>query len=339
MAEKSLTELYEIGDTSADIVNDLPGAKAQVIHDESPDARPRGPDGKFLPSPPKHNPQTLRLARDLGFTDDDINGKAPDVLDEIVYHANRQNLRRQAEMSQAAGRERTVERRPESFQTSEAVVTQNPPREGGSDRVETPERSAAGSDDYFDGINREDYDGPLIKLIERLASEVKELKAAAAEAKVAVNHVKAQAQETVNDRIDKAFAAFEGIVGKGGVRDLKPDSTEMKRRLHILKVAEGQEGVTEADKINAAMKLIYDVSPGQPQKAPETTDSGPQIVRPANGRPTVEEWQEGGLQRTTNRQAAEPKGESKAVATAARIMREMELAGGTGDTDINGFPA
>ena len=116
-AAPSITDQYELGDTalSESVVTPItsPAPEPPPAGEQSAEAPPRDRDekGRFLPKPPelsqpKHSKYLLRLATDLGVSEEDIASSSTEHLEELVYHLNRQHQAGQRDLQRQEAMER-----------------------------------------------------------------------------------------------------------------------------------------------------------------------------------------------------------------------------------------
>jgi len=307
----SIVDQYELGDTGYDnsaVLSSDPAtseeAPAVAPLPEPASSRPRDASGRFLPQDgPKHSSRTLRMAQDLGLSDQEIAETPPDMLDDVVYHMNRQAMKLAREHSTQALLQSPGDR----------TLAQQPPKSAGQAPPEPDEEGF--------GALEEQLDPNLMGVIKRQAKEMKELKAMIGQL---AQHEQVRQTESMAQQIDRAFEglgeAYQGILGKGRGIELQADSPHYARRLAVLaEVQRANTPGTMEQQITKAVKTLYG-------------DRGPkQAAQPAGRQPaarrngySAEEWERGGLARPTQRAgAAEPPGDQKAMRTAAAFMREQ----------------
>ena len=135
--------------------------------------------------------------------------------------------------------------------------------------------------------------------------------------------------------IDAAFdhlgKDYEKYFGAGTGAEMKNDSSEMQRRMAIIKAAsiDWSKGAAHVkQQIKKAAELVY-------PPAPEPYTEVPSV--PTNGHGPTEEqkrWTEAQLQRPSNRESPQPKGRKAAIAATQAKMRELNIGGGDEELDL-----
>ena len=317
---RTLLDEYDLGDTQNDEVFDNPPAKSEPPAAESLPAAgsssetPRDPEtGRFLPkddisAASQHSRHTVQQALDLGWSDEEIAATAPEALADQVYKATRAALRVSREQTREDSLMQATERR--SSVVPRAPVQAVP---------EAEEEVNLGIDEkLFDP----DLMGALKKLEKERRAELKALRAEVAELRTA----EAFRQDMSNNaRIDRVFAKHEKILGKGRGDDFDHSSPEFQRRLSVLALVDRDKSKAPiAAKIDKAVSILFGT------QAPSTEV-------PQRRGPSPEQWANSVVERPTQRSgAAEPKGEEKAMRTAAALLQEMN-AGLDEGTEEEGF--
>lgn len=310
-APATIADAYDLGDTDHDPVLDEAPAKeeappAVATPSEPPgeDMRPRGPDGRFLPKeakpePIKHSSRLIRMAQDLGISEEEIQKTPSDQLDEVVYHLNKQAL----ELAREQSRERSI-----------LGATER--NAAGAPRMDPPFPPAPETEtDPFDVWAKDAGLYPeLLGELQRMRSDLKELKALKGEFGEIRNHHRARMQETLTEQLDRAFARHEAILGKGTRAQIKDGSPEHLKRMAVLGLVEKDTSKAPLqDKIDKVVKALYGSA------APQAPVDDILAQR-------REQWNGAGLAMPTNRSGGtEPKGDKKAMATAHRMMKEQGL--------------
>ncbi len=185
------------------------------------DDRPRGPDGKFLPVAPKHDPDLAEMALSLGMTQSDIDRTAPADLPRFVKFAHHQSLQQSSRQAQAA-----------------PAPPPPPP-------LELPEELAESLDPAFK------------EFLTRQTAEVRSLRAEiAAGEQRRVNETNTQhADRLFAEHGDPVK------VGSGGVTSLKQSSDEQINRLAVVNMAcllagNGATAAQQIAKIPDALKRL-----------------------------------------------------------------------------------
>lgn len=264
---------------------------------------PRDPDtGRFL-KPGTHSPRLVKMARDLGLTDDAISETTPEDLRFLVSEA--QAERREATRA-AAWQEMLAGRAP------------------------TPSAEPPGSPEPSDalGINEAEYDSGIVGVLKSLKAEIKSLKAELSQVQ---GHVRAQAQEATAVTIDKAFEKHKGVFGEGRGRDLKKGSAELFKRqmaLHFLDAHPSEEPLQE--RIDKAVQVLF------AQNAVEAAPKAPEAPRTS---PDAEAWSRAGLAVPTQRSgSAEPDGVAKARKAVKAQINELNGAVQASEDSLDDFP-
>ena len=266
---------YDLGDTSADPALDspvtseappvAPAADGGVATPPQRPTPPRGEGGRFVrpeDAPPTHSRQTLRLARDLGISDEEIAATPPDMLDDVVYHAHRHQLRLNREYTQQ-----------QALTGATAPPVQPAPAQPAP---------------LAEGFDEEDYDPGLMGVIKALKARIDQME----------GFHRNQAERTVTEECDQFFAANEATFGKGRYHEIRQDSPEMIRRSAVISLARTLNGPTVATRLAKAHALLYGATPGEPPqpsatKAPATTPEAEEwrrggLARPTHRGPTAE---------------------------------------------------
>lgn len=309
---KSLLEQYDLGDTSYN--PELDGTPTPVTT-TPPVATASAPAASPSPEPPKHSKRLIRMATELGFSEDEINSTPTESLDEAVYAANRAAL---AEARQSTRAELAAPGRPRSLATGEFLPAQpTTPETSAPQQASTPTQTP---ETFLTDEDRQTFDPRLVQLLESQAKQIAELK----------QHIGALYQrentrqlETFSQHVDRRFAEKKELFGDKPGRQMKFTEPETRRRQAVMALVEAmsKEGGNKSfdELFDAAVASIYGSVAPPPVGNP---------TPPANG--TAEKrWNEAALARPTHRTSDEPKGEAKALKTAARYMQEH----GIGDSD------
>lgn len=275
--------------------------------------------GRFVKREAAEHPAGLvRRAAELGMSDDEITNATTSQLDSMVYHLNQQALAEARTSAQASVLERV---RSERDTDSGAPAASHDGAGPGAGQSGAPEPLIHLDEEAF----HPDLIAGLKKFAEPLVAKIKSLEAQVAGLAQRDN---ARTQETVNERIDRAFQQLgdEGNFGTGPVADLSNDDPQYARRIAVLNEARrmaGSKGTVSQQlaKIKAAAERLYGTKP-TPKPAGEPYGS-PEPAKPSNGsRITAEDWKAGGLARPTNRDTEEPPSAKKAERAVANYMKE-----------------
>ncbi len=159
------------------------------------------------------------------------------------------------------------------------------------------------------GVDESKFDPDLVSMFKELKKENRDLRNELNQVKqVQIN----QHSETMAQKIDRLFETQnENLFGKGRGAEMDQSGPEYARRLAVLRaVKEDKAKGSFEQKFQKYSKMLFGA---------ENQNSPAAVARKF----TKEEWEEGALRRPTARAGAgEPKGEKKAMQTAARFMRE-----------------
>lgn len=289
------------------------------------------------PEPPKpvHPQWALDAARELGYSELEIQSATPEQLTAELHRAQRALLRRQQEAARFDATRQDVERRPQ------------------------PAPQSAPEEDEFD-LAEADYDPKVYKLLKTLHAENKALK----------KHVSGLSEReekrttgALFEKFDEAFAALPDdllpLFGDGGGSDLDPKSDEMLRRRAVLAATGltpdqaatmGQTAFNRA--VHAVVKKMFaQARPAQTQPAAPADPYGNPLgggagERQPPGRQTPpkdpvtgrfvspEEWNASALARPTQRSGADDERPGLALATRNLAARLREAR--SSDNGLNG---
>lgn len=316
----SFVEQYELGDDAEHNAElDLPPqtkskpAPVEAAEETKSATPPRGPDGKFLPKSENEAPvlsaRLLRLAEDVGLSEDDLEGASKEQVEDMIYAANRSA----AKMRKAESILEVKERRP--------IAT-----EGDNQQVA----------DEFDAIIEGGFAPELVEPMRAMSARIKQLEDMVQN----LGRFEHQRQvETFASKLDLAIDALgmPNLFGEGRGIEMDPDSLEFKRRLKIAEEIEKDKSRKPFKAKVEAAGMLFGFTKGQ-AKSPQP----PAAARPAtNGHEEEGEfeqnWRKGALNRPTNRIATEVKGERKAIQTAANYMRENGMVDEDEATSKDGF--
>lgn len=255
--------------------------------------------GQFV-KPNTHPARTVRMAKDLGFSDEEIATMPTAELRQAVMEAAVE--RQYTQQAQTIGR---------AVESNQVRTPPHLPPEA------TPQPPA---DDFT--LKAEDYDEGLYGVVKALWDRVKQLEASQAEFSQVAQHVRSQAEQTVVQQIDGEFARFPELFGKGGLADLPQDGPDMARRKAVVAYANSLKDGTPGQRVAKAIATLY---PAASPKAKEEPKPEPKPA--AHPTPDIEAWLNGGLASPTHRSGAnEPNGPEKAARTLAAAFRENGLA-------------
>lgn len=319
---RSVLDEYELGDTGLDPAHDSPAAPAPAA---APAAEAAAPEAPAATPPPaarpaaakhEHNETVARMAADLGVPQAEIDQTPPDQLGRLVYHLNRQ-----AQLS------RGTQLTPPPGQLSPPTQL---PRDPGTGRFlpkgAEPPAAVAPEDDL--GLPEGEYDPALVKVLKEQRAEIRRLKGL----EQRIEHLSRREQkrevETVADRFDKKFAEHEAVFGRGRGRELDGNSAEYQRRIAVLaQIDRDPRPGSFEQKFDRACQLLFGTLAPAPAPAPAAAPAADELRR------RQEQYDRGGLARPTHR-GQEPRGERKALQTAARVMREQGLLSEEDDDEL-----
>lgn len=229
------------------------------------------------------------MALDLGLSEGEIASTSTEILDETVYHLNRQafNLARESSRDQESRRQAAATADPAKTLEAEPLAT----------------------------LKDEDYDPGIAELIRTVRSQAKEIK----ELKEGLGGVRsfqqAGVQESLAQQCDRAFEKHESVLGKGKGTDLQPTDPHYIRRKSVLALVDQMpKKGSLADRIDRAVETLFGVAPA-PAPAPT---NGTQLS------PEQQRWNEGTVARPTQRKPSDdPPGRKKAEAAVANFLNEQ----------------
>lgn len=260
----------------------------------------RGADGRFLPKQPApgtyaHDANLVRLARDLNFSPEEIDGTPPEQLAERVYYVNRRTLEILGEQRRQAA----------------------PVREQQLPAQQTP------APEPEEQINWDDYDPKLSKFIQAQQAEIKSLKA-----QLTTDQQSRQAASREQE-LDGLFAGLERpeIFGDGPAQKIGVRSEEMQRRIAVVKLAQTIEAPTEKSRLDKAAAILF----GKKGQAP--TPSGKASVYDQGRQTTLsdeeaeflarqEEYRQGGLAVPSHRKPAPLSPDRRAARAAQKWLSD-----------------
>jgi hypothetical protein len=272
----------------------------------APPARPRRADGTFAPA---HSPQVLDRARRLGISDETIARSSPEELNDLSWSL--------VQAQQA----RALEERQQLFSSMRG----NPAIPSEPASPETPAATVASTDD-LDLPQRlaDNLDSDFLRLIRGLTSRVKAL-----ETRLGQLHgtVQAQAESTVTDHCDRAFAKYPQIYGSARRSELTEDSVFFKRRMATASNMKGLKNIADVEPaIDRITKELFG-GPSPPAPAARAPGRGQGAASPLT--PEQEEWNAAVTARPTGfRGSEEPKGLRRAAQAVARWQRDNAAANG-----------
>lgn len=337
-----------------------PAAPEQKQGDaESLTAKPGAtPGGNASPADaPKHNAMSLRLARDFGWTEEEINSYQPGELDAAVraYHKALITTSRDFSRNERAGERNQQPAQPApqgQGDVSHAIRGQEAPKPAAEEEPDDPEW--------------EDLAEPVKKSLRKQRDTIKALEKQVREGN---EREQARQREAYFDALDQQFTKIAkespelaGIIGAGTRHELEEGSIQEWARLRILKEANADQtpNLTFAQKMaKAARGIKWGIAPAAPAPVPVSEQYGASAPgggvaaqapagetppapaaparkvppkNPVDGRfeslPAEEReaaWQKGGTAPPTSRESGLPPGEKKAMQTARRLMLQHGL--------------
>jgi hypothetical protein len=305
--QDSLIEQYEVGDESVSVSTPVEISSATTTVETPAVLPPRDEAGRFVkPITPdqahtSHTAYLVRIAKNLGFSDEEIQGIPPETLGLAVAKVQ--------ETKQAERREASAERTQHEAAAQSRQSSGIPPVPPQIDKFELPD---------------EEYDDKLLGVLKR---QDKELKALRAELQQLRNVEINRQNETLTQKLDRLFAGQpKERFGDGPGKKLDGKSPEMKRRMAVLREMETLGPGDIEDHFQKAVKTIYG-------------DSKPVEANPIKElEERQEQFRNGGVARPTHRNGApEPKGVSKATSSVAEVLKEMGAASSEDSTSVDEF--
>lgn len=280
------------------------------------------------PSGPAHSPRSLRLAKEFGYSQPDIDAMSPEQLDASVDQTNMFLLRQAREQ-----------------QTRFNSMTQ-------LDNVNRQPMPAPVPEPENDLLDEALYDAPLARAVNKTATENKQLKQ---QLQQITEREQQRTVAAMDDALDGAFEVLGKshghLFGTGPLTTLPQGAAEIQRRVGIIKSANLRNNDSPrvvAAKIKAAVELMYPVAPvpvtepvgGYAAALAAPTGQQParaERPRGANGQYLSEEearWAQAGIARPTQRATArEPDGKAKAVSSVAQLLAERSQFADSADAD------
>ena len=362
-SHEDLLAEFDVTDEVVDQVLGAPsvsGVPGDPTGGETP-ARSATPSAPPVPSTPARSDSlVVKLARELGMDDDEIDSYSPENLERTV------DLLRRAENRRVSATHASLDnRQPTTPSASGAVDAPRP-------ESHVPPAGASPSREFDLGVPQADldnFDPEYVALLKKVMGTFQAKVDALAEQLGAVRQWATSRQQAEEfDRFDNAFkkahAALPAMFSQASRHDLDGNSDEMARRRAVVVEMQRQAAVAQAagrkasfdGLFAAALKSLYGVS------APDATPSpggapptAPGVETPRAGRPQkypggpflsdreIEElnarkadWAEGGLERPTARDnRPEPRGEDRAKRTLSRLLNGAPVnaaPGGEEDT-------
>ncbi len=311
-ADAALNDQYaaaDLGDHEFDPELDTPLVPA------SPAKVPKDPKtGRFtkqvVESAQQHSKSLSKLAKDYGFSDEEIAESSSEQLHERIHDRHVERQRWQSDRAE----QRYIQNTPDGASVAQTPVPQTSsagqPQSG---KVSDPSPE---SEPAFD---RQQYDDGLVKVLDYLLDKVKEVGILRLQVAQHHGHIQGQIVRTATQQYDEAYARHPALFGTKSFDKLDKKSPEMLKRyaIHNLITSEafkGEKGTIQ-ELVDKATGILFGTTEEEPPQTP--------IPRPRNGRPTPEEWDSGGLARPTQRSSPpEPKGTRRAERAVSAKMRE-----------------
>lgn len=319
-------DAYDLGDTRIQIDD----AVATVTG--SAPAPPRDDKGRFTsstvppgtvepelpPSSPQMSQYLIGLAKDMGFSDEEIKGSTPQQLERDIYVINRRL-------------------RSETKADARLELLDGGGRSPAGERTTTPQPATPAQEPEWYEYEEDDPEKPgikikrsmadelhpaIIKVLDRLHKQNKELSEQ-------VKHLSAAEQgrqaEAFYSEIDRLFVSRPDIFGDKPAPQMKPEEPHFQKRGAIVRLMKTFEKGNMQERWDRAVKMTYgDAAPAKPAPAPTPPPTPP----PQNGsRISQETWDKAGLAAPTHRNgASEPTGPERAAKNLAAKLREFEVA-------------
>lgn len=302
---------------------------------EVPTPKPAPSAAAVEPKPHNHPAFLVRMAKQYGFSDTDIQNTSPEILERQVEAINDREMKRS--QSTLADLDRL------------ARIQPKPPPEP---TVTKPEDDVDLSDILGD-VAADDIDVRFLNVLKR---QEKKRQKELADLKTQVERGTATAQQTETQRrnglLDQLFAASgrENVFGKGPMGpNIGPQAAA--RRLAVVQFIDTNNGgKVDEQAFQMAVETLYGkkkATAGTPAGAGEGVEDDPYAPKPQPARkpsrqtaPTEDDYEEGQVSRPTNRRgAAEMKGEAKARRAVKEKMDEQGITfrDDDDDADIDGF--
>lgn len=289
-----------------------PTAAAPAVSEPPPPAHlpPRDESGRFT----KPSPFSIRMAKSLGMSDEDIAAvEDPHILEARVEE--RYRVQEQARDEYTRSRE----------QIETLAARQQP---AAPQQVSSPPSGSTGTQPAFDhGLTEQNCTPEIIAAFNKMANRVQELERDHGEVK---SHIQRAVAAQSDNEIDQGFAAlgskYEKLFGSGTGVDLKAtDPAKYRRRVAVLADIRANPPKTPtsikalvAGRGAELFKDLLDVAPTATPAA-EPTAISPQ------------QWAEGGVHRPTQRISdVQLNGDQKATRGVAEKMAAMAAINGTG---------
>lgn len=307
-----------------------PPAEAAPVVGGAPTAvlPPRDPDTGRFTKPNEISPGLRARAREiLGVDDADLEGLSAAAIQNHIIAAQERRLNEAAH-----------------WQRSQIVADQSPRH------IPEPEPDALdlGIDEETGRPAREMLNKGALRGMDALHKRNRDL-----ETKLKSFEERETARATVSHRqaVDDGFESLveklgeQGVTlyGTGGLAERGPDAAENRRRQALYTVAgidrERDSERTIAKKLAAAHATMYPAPPKPATPASQDYGDNPPAAAKPNGKPTVEQWNDGALATPTNRKPNEkPPGRARAIENMARRQAELRVRNGASNEVPEGVP-
>ena len=280
-------------------------------------------------APKKHTPSLIRRAKEVGFSDGEIESYDSEVLEELVW--------------------RLKDRKTQPVEMPAKTPEKASPENSELDDLDLGEIEAELDKGFATALK-----AGVRKLVEAALAKDKRIVAIEAELKQVGHYLDRRENESLTEKADRTFgslgAEWKQIVGEGAISDVSDQ--QLKVRNAILKEA-GQmakdKGGSPVQHIKAAAQSLYGMFVSS--KAPDAERPAPKAkakaVEPLDLDEDVsfatdedgENWFNGGLHRPTQRKSGSiPKGQTRATKAVAERMREMGQRPEPDGSEYDGLP-
>lgn len=258
--------------------------------------QPRDPNGRFAkPGSYQHDPALVEMAKDLKFTQDEIEQTPPEWLGRRVRDVQKLTMQHLAETRKALG---------------------NPLRP-------SPQPSAPVQPEPEPTFDLSELHESLRHKLEYQDKEIKALKAQL------LQQQQAKVNETLTEKADRFFEKVNQpkLFGKGTHEEIGLQSAEMKRRQHVFKAVGTFEAGRELAQLQEAYESIYGgLTEAVASPYEGTAVSGSEAPIPANLARHRKVWdEEGPTAVPSHRQPAPLSAEQRAARAAYEYMRDHDL--------------
>ncbi len=344
MDEKQVQDIlaqYDLGDTGGDVgstpVRANPPQQRQAGIPAVKATPPKDPEtGRFLPAqvqpsapnaqrqeasedplldgegqPISHSRTLLRHAHLAGFTDAEIDTTPSEQLQDLVFSRQQEQINR-------------------------AVAQQTPNVSANPTPPPAPEPEPQVDFSEIDKVLDPEIATPLKN---QLTAQLKQLKALEAkleaQTKMAEQANVQRKQTDENDQMDRLFSEHSAFLGKKTWRELsKNDPDWIKRNAVVMLAGTDTSARSAKEKLAWAVGQLFGMVP-QAQSVAEDYEPAPQ----KNGRPTKEEWANGGVPRPTQRKpSAELNDIKRARQAVQNRLEQLSAPGSNGTVDKDDFP-